>query len=75
MAKNDKYLQYAKSRKKTQLHIDLQQLACSLQYLLTEPNAEDPLNDDAAALLIQDPIQFQLKVDEVCHRTNSGNHL
>lgn len=36
MAKNDKYLQYAKSRKKTQLHVDLQQLAVEYSRLLNK---------------------------------------
>lgn len=36
MAKNDKYLQYAKSRKKTQIHIDLQQLAVEYSRLLNK---------------------------------------
>ncbi len=36
MAKNDKYLQYVKSRKKTQLDIDLQQLAVEYSRLLNK---------------------------------------
>ena len=36
MAKNDKYLQYAKSRKKAQLDIDLQQLAVEYSRLLNK---------------------------------------
>jgi hypothetical protein len=36
MAKNDKYLQYAKSRKKTQLDIDLRQLAVEYSKLLNK---------------------------------------
>ena len=44
--------------------IDLSQVACSLQYLLTEPNADDPLDNDAAACLLHHPEQFQTRVDE-----------
>ena len=44
--------------------IDLSQVACSLQYLLTEPNADDPLDGEAAACLINHPERFQSRVDD-----------
>ena len=43
--------------------IDLSQVACSLQFLLSEPNADDPLNEEAASLLIKDPEAFRRRVD------------
>lgn len=43
--------------------IDLSQVACSLQFLLSEPNADDPLNEEAAVLLKKDPEGFRRRVD------------
>ena len=42
--------------------IDLSQVACSLQYLLSEPNPTDPLNEEAANLLLHDPKEFEKRV-------------
>ncbi|KAK8805178.1 hypothetical protein WA588_000121, partial [Blastocystis sp. NMH] len=39
--------------------IDLSQVACSLQFLLSEPNPDDPLNEEAATLLKEDPETFR----------------
>ena len=44
--------------------IDLSQVACSLQYLLTEPNAEDPLNEEAAECLLQSPGLFLQRIED-----------
>lgn len=43
--------------------IDLSQVAYSLQYLLSEPNPADPLNEEAANLLLLDPKEFQKRVN------------
>ena len=43
--------------------IDLSQVACSLQFLLSEPNPDDPLNEEAATLLKEDPETFRRRVD------------
>ncbi|PWA40294.1 ubiquitin-conjugating enzyme E2 4 [Artemisia annua] len=37
-----------------------------LPMLLNEPNAEDPLNADAAALLLRDRAAYEAKVKELC---------
>ncbi|KAK8814641.1 hypothetical protein WA556_006680 [Blastocystis sp. ATCC 50177/Nand II] len=38
--------------------IDLTQIACSLQFLLAEPNPDDPLNEEAARLYKMDIASF-----------------
>ena len=43
--------------------IDLSQVACSLQFLLSEPNPDDPLNEEAATLLKEDPETIRRRVD------------
>ena len=59
MAKSDKYLQYAKSRKKTQFDIDLQQLATEYSKLLNKKFCY--VFSDGAK------IQFQFKMENFYH--------
>lgn len=59
MAKSNKYLQYAKSRKKTQFDIDLQQLATEYSKLLNKKFCY--VFSDGAK------IQFQFKMENFYH--------
>ncbi|KAE9595500.1 hypothetical protein Lal_00030542 [Lupinus albus] len=46
-----------------------------LPQLLLYPNESDPLNGEAAALMIQDIAAYQLKVKEYCERYAKPEHI